>query len=45
MGYKKWGKGIATLSLEEEVKTLEESKEYLEAQLANVNARLEKLKA
>jgi hypothetical protein len=32
------------MSLEEEVKMLEKAKEHLEAQLANVNERLLKLK-
>ncbi len=33
------------MSLEEEIKMLEKMKEHLEANLANVNERLEKLKA
>lgn len=33
------------MSLEEEVEMLEKMKEHLEANLANVNERLEKLKA
>jgi hypothetical protein len=32
------------LSVEEEIEMLEKAKEHLEAQLANVDARLEKLK-
>jgi hypothetical protein len=32
------------MSVEDEVKMLEEAKEYLEAQLGNINQRLEKLK-
>ena len=33
------------MSLEEEIEMLEKMKEHLEANLANVNERLEKLKA
>jgi len=33
------------MSVEEEVQMLEKAKEHLEAQMANINARLEKLKA
>ena len=33
------------MSVEEEVQMLEKAKEHLEAQLKNVNERLEKLKA
>ena len=33
------------MSVEEEVEMLEKAKEHLEAQLKNVNERLEKLKA
>jgi hypothetical protein len=32
------------MSIEEEVEMLEKAKEHLESQLANINARLEKLK-
>ena len=44
MGFRKFGHGLATMSVEEEVKMLEKVKEHLEAKLANVNERLEKLK-
>lgn len=36
--------GYGVMSVEEEVKMLEKAKEHLEAQLANVNERLLKLK-
>jgi len=32
------------MSVEEEISMLEKAKQHLEAQLANINARLEKLK-
>ena len=44
MGFRKSGHGLATMSVQEEVKMLEKVKEHLEAKLANVNERLEKLK-
>ena len=44
MGFGKFGDGLATMSVEEEVKMLEKVKKHLEARLANVNERLEKLK-
>lgn len=44
MSFGKFGHGLATMSVEEEVKMLEKVKKHLEAKLANVNERLEKLK-
>ena len=38
------GYGYRIMSVEDEVKMLEEAKEYLEVQLGNINQRLEKLK-
>ncbi len=38
------GHGFPLMSIEEEVKELEEAKEILEERLANVNKRLELLK-
>ncbi|NIN53687.1 MAG: hypothetical protein GTO23_11150 [Nitrososphaeria archaeon] len=35
----------AFMSVEEEIEMLEKAKEHLEAQLKNINERLEKLKA
>ena len=44
MGFRKLGHGLATMSVEEEIKMLEEVKKHLETKIANVNERLEKLK-
>jgi len=40
-----WGPGRMFMSVEEEIEMLEKAKEHIEAQLKNVNERLEKLKA
>ena len=39
------GIGIRFMTVEEEIEMLEKAKEHLEAQLKNIDARLEKLKA
>ncbi len=39
------GYGRVFMSVEEEIEMLEKAKEHLEAQLSNINDRLEKLKA
>jgi len=44
MGFKKCGHGLATMSVDEEIKMLEKVKKHLEVKLTNVNERLEKLK-
>jgi hypothetical protein len=39
------GHGRLFMSVEEEIEMLEKAKEHIEAQLKNIDARLEKLKA
>jgi chaperonin cofactor prefoldin len=39
------GRGRFFMSVEEEIEMLEKAKEHLEAQLKNIDERLEKLKA
>ena len=41
MGFKKYGHGLATMSVEDEIKMLEKVKKHLEIKLSNVNERLE----
>ena len=44
VGFRKFGHGLATMSVEEEIKMLEKVKRHLEIKISNVNERLEKLK-
>jgi hypothetical protein len=43
MGFGKFGPGLATMSVEDEILMLKKVKKHLEIKLANVNERLEKL--